>query len=64
VQAAFAVAISENAALADSFGVGGWIKIISTQNPDWVNITDTQTPGWTGIDDAQNPGWQNISNSQ
>jgi hypothetical protein len=38
VQAAFAVAISENAVLAERFGVGGWIKIISNQDPNWQNI--------------------------
>lgn len=38
VAAAFQAAISENAVLADSFGVGGWVKIITTQNPNWQNI--------------------------
>jgi hypothetical protein len=47
------VAVVENSALADSFGVGGWVKIISSQNPNWA-----------GIDDSQNPNWQNINNSQ
>ena len=38
VTAAFSVAISENAVLAERFGVGGWIKIISTQTPNWQNL--------------------------
>jgi hypothetical protein len=61
VTAAFQAAISENVTLADNFGVGGWIKIVTTQIPGWTNITDTQTPGWTGMDNNQTPGWVNIN---
>jgi hypothetical protein len=64
IQAGFNVAVAENTVLADSFGVGGWVKIISTQNADWVDITSSQNPGWAGIDDSQNPNWQNINNPQ
>jgi hypothetical protein len=53
VQAAFAVAITENVVLADRFGVGGWVKIITTQNPNWTNITDTQSANWQLIDNSQ-----------
>lgn len=41
-QFSFLQSIVENAAVADNFGVGGWIKIIDAQTANWVNINNSQ----------------------
>lgn len=46
---AFLQSITENVALLDSFGVGGWIKIINDQASGWTlinNKTSTMTGSW------------------
>jgi hypothetical protein len=41
-QFSFLQSIVENSVVADSFGVGGWVKIIDVQTANWVNINNSQ----------------------